>query len=139
MLSLTVYSAKQITSPLPTFGISNSPAPRPAGLALGLSVSVALQVFALFECWSRKNDNTDKKQVYLFFLKIVLISLLMGVLLYFSVSMLRGIFPYHSFKGALIISFITGIEFILLLLALGRLFKIRELTMLFEKIIRRGL
>ena len=107
------------------------------GLALGLSISVAFQVFALFECWSRKNDNPDKKQVYLFFLKIMLISLLMGVLLYFSVSVLRAIFPYHSFKAALIISFITGIEFILLLLAIGKLFKINELSILFEKIIRR--
>ena len=98
------------------------------GLALGLSVSAALQVFALFECWSRKNANTDKKQVYLFFLKIVLISLLMGVLLYFSVSALRGIFPYNTFKGALIISFITGIEFILLLLTMGKIFKINELS-----------
>ena len=107
------------------------------GLALGLSISVVLQVFVLFECWSRKNSNTDKKHVYLFFLKIILISLLMGVLLYFSVSLLRGIISYQTFKGALIISLATGIEFILLLLAMGKIFKIHELTILFEKIIKR--
>ena len=39
------------------------------GVALGLALSAALTCFLLFEAWSRRSENNEKSEVYLFFLK----------------------------------------------------------------------
>ena len=48
------------------------------GVALGLSVTVMVSAFALFESWSRKTQNPGKKQVYLFLTRLILASLVLG-------------------------------------------------------------
>jgi putative peptidoglycan lipid II flippase len=111
----------------------------PRGIALGLSVSVIIQAFVLYEFWNKKSGNSEKKGVYLFFLKIIPVSLFMGVLLFLSVFALRKIFDSMAFPGALMIAGICGIEFVILLFFAGKILKINEILVLYEKIFRRVL
>ena len=109
----------------------------PRGIALGLSLSVVLQAVVLFECWNKKSRNTDKKEVYLFFLKIVPVSLVMGILLFLSVFALRKTFDSMTFHGAFIITNLSGIEFLILFFLAGKMLKIDEILFLYEKSFKR--
>ncbi len=109
----------------------------PRGIALGLSLSVVVQALVLYECWNKKSRNTGKKEVYRFFLKIIPVSLVMGIMLFLSVFILRNIFHSMTFKGAFIITSLSGIEFIILFFLAGKIFKINEILVLYEKIFKR--
>ncbi len=110
----------------------------PRGIALGLSLSVVLQAFVLFECWNKKSRNTKKNEVYLFFLKIIPVSLAIGFILFSSVFVLRNIFYSMTFQGAFIIAVISGIEFLILFFLAGRIFKIHEIIVLYEKFSKKA-
>ena len=75
----------------------------PKGLALGLSLSVIIQAFVLFECWNKKSLNSGKKEVYLFFLKIIPISLAIGCILFITAFALRNFIDHANFSGSLTI------------------------------------
>ncbi len=107
------------------------------GVALGLSLSAMLQTFVLFECWNKRSKNEDKKQVYHFFLKTMLITAGIGSILFFSASALRSVINSLTLPGSCAIAIITGIEFLLLFYASGRLFNITEILSLFETIYKR--
>ncbi|MFA5903262.1 MAG: murein biosynthesis integral membrane protein MurJ [Desulfobacula sp.] len=109
----------------------------PRGIAMGLSLSVILQAFILFECWNKKSRNTEKKEVYLFFLKLVPVSIVIGSLLFLSVFVLRMIFHSMAFKGAFIIAGLSGIEFIILFFLAGKALKINEILALYEKLYKK--
>ncbi len=106
------------------------------GIASGLSLSVILQAFVLYECWNKKSRNDEKKEVYYYFLKIIPVSLAIGFILFFSVFVLRLYFDSMHFKGAFLIASLSGIEFILLFFLAGKIFKINEILVLFEKIFK---
>ncbi len=110
----------------------------PKGIALGLSLSVILQAIVLYECWNKKSLNSEKKEVYLFFCKMMPISLILGVLLFFSVFGLRALFFPMTFKGAFIIISLSGIEFMILFFLIGKIFKINEILALYEKLSKKG-
>lgn len=109
----------------------------PKGVALGLSLSVILQTIVLFECWSKKSVNAEKKQVYLFFLKTLLISLSMGCILFISASVLRNFIDPSALWGSFAIVCIIGIEFLCLFFLIGMMLKIQEILILFENIHKR--
>jgi putative peptidoglycan lipid II flippase len=107
------------------------------GVALGLSLSVILSSFLLFECWNRKSRNTEKKEVYLFFLKLVPISLVLGGVLQGILVGLRLIFNAGTLGGNLVICTITFLAFSVLLPLFGVLLRITEISILYDKIFRR--
>lgn len=105
----------------------------PEGVALGLSISVIFQAFVLFECWSRKSLNSGKKQVYFFFVKMIPITLIMGLLLFMSVLVLRNVMNHNGFLGSLAIAGIVGMEFCVLFYFIGQWFNVSEILMVYEK------
>lgn len=107
------------------------------GVALGLSISVILQAFVLFECWSKKNVNHEKKSVYLFFLKIILISMIMGGILLVSASALKTFIDASGVLGSFTIACLIGVEFLILFFLSGAVFKIQEIHILFKTIYQR--
>ncbi|MBU1195287.1 MAG: murein biosynthesis integral membrane protein MurJ [Proteobacteria bacterium] len=107
------------------------------GVALGLSVSAIIQCLVLFECWSKKSKNAQKKQVYFYLLKLLPISLVIGLILFASAGFLRQIFDSFTFSGAMNIALITGTEFLLIFYAAGRIFKITEIFLLYENTYKR--
>jgi len=109
----------------------------PKGVAFGLSFSVIIQAVILFECWSRKSENSDKNDVYLFFSKTVLISLIMGFVLFLTAGGLRQFIDCFTVWGAITIACIVGFEFLLLFFLTGSVLKIREIIHLYETIFKR--
>ncbi|MBU2627192.1 MAG: murein biosynthesis integral membrane protein MurJ [Proteobacteria bacterium] len=107
------------------------------GVASGLSLSVILQAFVLFECWNKKSLNTEKTKVYLFFFKMIPISLVMGIILYFSAFGLRQIIDQTTHLGAFAICCLIGLEFLFVFFLTGTVFKIKEILSLYENIFKR--
>ena len=107
------------------------------GVALGLSLSVIIQALVLFECWNKKSFNSEKKQVYLFFLKMIAISLIIGAILYISTFALRNFIDHSTLSGSFTIACLIGIEFLFLFFLTGFILKIQEILILFENIYKR--
>jgi len=107
------------------------------GVALGLSLSVIIQAFVLFECWNKKSLNTEKNQVYLFFLKMIPISLIIGSILFITASVLRNLINHATLSGSFAIAFLIGIEFLCLFFITGLVFKIQEILILYKNIYKR--
>lgn len=104
------------------------------GVALGLSVSVALTTGLLFEAWNRKTGNDAKYQVYQFFGVSVLVSLVIGVMLETIYLGLTTLIPPGPLVSNILICMITGIIFLLLLGLMGKLCKITQIQILYEKL-----
>ena len=109
----------------------------PRGVALGLSLSVILQAFVLFECWNKKSVNTEKRQVYLFFLKLIPISLIIGAVLFISAAGLRHYIDNATHLGSFSIAALIGTEFLILFFLAGSVFKIPEILILYQNISKR--
>lgn len=107
------------------------------GVALGLSITVTVQALVLFELWNKKSHNTGKKEVYLFFLKMIPVSLIIGCLLYVSANYLRELITISGFWASLALIFTTGIEFCLLFLLTGYILGINEIRLFYNKIARK--
>jgi putative peptidoglycan lipid II flippase len=98
------------------------------GIALAVSLSSIFQVVLLYTLWNRRTKNTESGKVYRFYGGIIVFSVLLGLFLaYFKATFLAGI-DIESFWGSLWVCLITGSLFMLILLAAGYFFKIREIT-----------
>ena len=107
------------------------------GLAGMLSVSIVFQVLLLFESWSRESGNSRKADVYLFFFKTLLISIVIALPLYVTHELLVRFLPVQAFAGTFAVCVVTGLEFILIFYLAGRMLKISEIQNLFQNVIRR--
>ena len=103
------------------------------GVALALSLSATIQAVILFEIWNYKAENINKKEVYKFFLKISCLSIFIGLVLEQISEFLHQTIDKTNFTGALGISFIIGICFIILIILVCYIFKIKEFHFLFQK------
>jgi putative peptidoglycan lipid II flippase len=107
------------------------------GVALGLTISVTLSSFLLFECWSRKSQNTKKKEVYLFFLKLIPATLILGIILQILYLKIVNMLDPSTIVHNLIICTIVGLAFFILLPIIGYVLRIKEIHILYDKISRR--
>ena len=107
------------------------------GVALGLSLSVILTTFLLFEAWSRKSGNAGKKEVYLFFLKLIPLSIAMGAAAMVFRYGWGLVLPDTDLFSALAVGILTGLGFLVLLPRAGDFLKIHEIRTLYEKIFQR--
>lgn len=107
------------------------------GLALGLSLSVFLSSFLLFECWNRKTQNHEKGQVYLFFGKLVLVSLILGAMLQAAAWGLRILMDTSTFGNSFLLCILVSLIFTILLPLMGLAFRIQEIEILYDKIFKR--
>jgi len=104
------------------------------GVALGLSISVALTTGLLYEAWNRKTQNESKSEVYRFFGVSILVSLVTGLLLQAVYTGVTTLIVPGRFIPNLIICMVLGIVFLLVLGATGRLFRIPEIQTLYERL-----
>lgn len=104
------------------------------GLALAISISAIIQVTLLYVLWNHRTDNTGTRNVYVFYFKIISLSVIIGIFLeWFKHTALKSI-DISSFSGSCIISIITGIIFIVLLTAGGYLLKMNEIIELIRSV-----
>ncbi|MGM0644728.1 MAG: murein biosynthesis integral membrane protein MurJ [Thermodesulfobacteriota bacterium] len=97
------------------------------GVAIALSVSAFLQVMVLYELWSRRTGNRGKTGVYLFFLKISLISILIGLILSGITSFLYRFADHTTLTGALRVCAVATPAFFILFIGAGYTFRIHEI------------
>jgi len=104
------------------------------GIALALTISATFQTGLLFELWNRKSYNHGGRAVYLFFIKMALLSTAIGYLLFMISSPLTHFFNATTLPGALAICLITTTVFIVLFLTTGTLFNIKEIRLFTNRI-----
>jgi putative peptidoglycan lipid II flippase len=98
------------------------------GVALAISFSGVLQVAALFCLWSRRSGNTGQGEVYRFYLKMGLLSLVMGPILAVLRRLMVGVVDASSLIGSLVVAGLVGAAFVALMLLAGYGLKIAEIT-----------
>jgi putative peptidoglycan lipid II flippase len=104
------------------------------GVALAVSLSAILQVFFLYALWNKRSQNKRSKEVYWFYLKIIALSALVGIVL---VWFKRQVLPWidaTTFSGSLMIALGTGVLFMIVLLAVGYGLKIKEINELVNRL-----
>ena len=103
------------------------------GVALALSLSAILQVLVLYVLWNRRSNNHGRP-VYLFYLKMMVFSAPLGLLLaWFKSAALNGI-DSATLSGSLMRCMITGGVFVLIILVAGYGLKIKEITGLVDRV-----
>lgn len=98
----------------------------PTGLALGVSLSAIFQVTVLYILWNKRTGTQWSGDVYYHVVKIIFISVFLGLILEgVRRTVLSGFDPW-TVKGALFTSLVSGILFLLLLYLAGMMMKIEE-------------
>jgi putative peptidoglycan lipid II flippase len=95
------------------------------GIALAMSISAIIQILLLYALWNRRTNNAGSRAVYLFFVKMIAISMLIGLIVYESRHFLIQWFPPISLPYCMITITFTGLIFVILLSIAGVLFRIQ--------------
>jgi putative peptidoglycan lipid II flippase len=103
------------------------------GVALAVSLSAILQVFVLYALWNKRSCNPGSGEVYRFYLKIMALSAMLGIVLAWFHRALLGWIDATTFIGSLLVSLFTGALFIIILLVAGYGFRIKEISDLTAK------
>ena len=109
------------------------------GIALAISVSVTLQVMLLFSIWNRQNHNKGSVSVYIFLLKTVLFSILIGLGMASVRSYLATWIDTATFLGRLVVvTAVSGIFLVILVIGafVLRIEEVSELIRRVRKMIR---
>jgi len=104
------------------------------GIALAVSLSGIFQVSLLYVLWNHRSHNPASRSVYFFYLKMLLLAAVMGILLeWFKTAVLSGLDSTTIF-GSLLVCILTGTVFSCLLLAACYGLKIQEITSLVDRV-----
>ncbi|RPH52250.1 MAG: murein biosynthesis integral membrane protein MurJ [Desulfobacteraceae bacterium] len=107
------------------------------GIALALSLSAFIQVVILYAMWNRRSSNLHSRQVYLFFVKICLLSAVMGVLIEWFKENYLGGFDVASFSGSLLMVAFLSVLFAPIFVSAGYVFRIKEITDIADRLAGR--
>jgi putative peptidoglycan lipid II flippase len=106
------------------------------GVALAASLSAILQVTLLYILWNRRNRNQGSP-VYLFYFKMIVFSAPLGVFLAWLKSAALSSIDSSTLIGSMTVCLIIGAVFVLIILAAGYGFKIKEITGLVDRLLKR--
>ncbi len=104
------------------------------GVALAISISAFIQVALIYGIWNRYSDNKGAKAVYGFILKMVCLSIPMGIFLEWIKTDMLSIINAATFYGSMIVVIVIGIVFAVILMTLGYLFRIEEIKMVINRL-----
>jgi putative peptidoglycan lipid II flippase len=107
------------------------------GIALAMSISAIIQIVLLYALWNRKAQNANSLNVYMFFCKIILMSVLLGLIAFGGREFFIQWFPPISILNCLMTSFLTGIMFLLFFIGFGYMVHIETIVDLTQHIYRR--
>ena len=104
------------------------------GVALAVSLSGIFQVSVLYALWNKRSYNPESRGVYFFYLKILILSAVMGIILeWFTTVVLSGLDSTTIFGSWLVCS-LTATVFGTMLLAAGYGLKINEISSLVDRV-----
>jgi putative peptidoglycan lipid II flippase len=107
------------------------------GVALAVSLSAILQVFVLYILWNKRSRNTGSIQVYWFYLKIMGLSVPVGLALLGFKRLMSGWIDVQTFTGSSVTVVLTGMLFLIALLAAGYGLRIKEINDLMINIVNK--
>lgn len=113
-----------LTLPVYYFGMTKW---GPAGIAGAMSLSTLGQALLLYIAWNRRTKNDGSNRVYMSFLKMAVFSTGIGFLLEWIRRILFGGMGVSGFFQCLLVIACTGALGLGLMLALGYLFRIKEI------------
>ena len=106
-------------------------------IALAISLSGILQVLCLFIFWNRYSHNSDGNRVYGVYIKMALLSVLIGIILFgFKAAVLPDP-ATQSGIASLFVMLVVGVLFFALLAGLAYGFKIHEVRDPLERVVAR--
>jgi putative peptidoglycan lipid II flippase len=123
-----------VTIPLYFFGIKTMGV---CGVGLAVSLAAIFQVTLLYWLWNRRSGNRESRGVYLFYVKMMGLSVLLGLFLEWCRSMLSGGIDSSKFSGSLLISGVISVIFLTFFMGMGSLFKIDEVRGLLQRLHKR--
>jgi putative peptidoglycan lipid II flippase len=107
------------------------------GIALAISFSAIFQVALLYVLWNKKSGNMDSIRVYRFYLRMILLSIPLGLFLeFFKRTILSG-FDSTTFGGSLTVSMLTAMVFVVILMSAGYVLGIEEIKELSNRILEK--
>lgn len=107
------------------------------GIALALSLSAFIQVVILYALWNKRSRNVYSRDVYLFFVKICLLSAIIGVLIeWFKGKFLDG-FDVAAFSGSVLMAVFLSALFTAVFVSAGYIFRIKEITDMADRLAGR--
>ncbi len=106
------------------------------GVALAISLSAILQSTLLYVLWNRRSKNIASRFVYRLFAKMILLSVIAGVLLYRLKLVLASYFDATALAASLLMCLIVGAVFAVMFVASGFVFRIEEVKRLLQRLLR---
>jgi putative peptidoglycan lipid II flippase len=98
------------------------------GIALAMSLSAILQVVVLYMLWNKRSKNIGSRGVYFFYGKMIVLSALLGPLLFwFKTNLLSGI-KTATLSGSVLVSVLTATVFAAVMAVVAYGWKINEIT-----------
>ncbi|AOY59682.1 MULTISPECIES: murein biosynthesis integral membrane protein MurJ [Desulfococcus] len=107
------------------------------GIAAAISLSVVFQVWLLYALWNYRSRNLESAGVYRHYLKLTVVSAGIGVALERFRTWIAAGIDTQTPAGALAASVLVGTVFLALLLGAARLFRIREIEDIRQKMLTR--
>jgi putative peptidoglycan lipid II flippase len=107
------------------------------GVALAASLSAVFQVFVLYVLWNRRTRNAGSRDVYRAYLKIIFVSIVLGLCLVGLKQTVFSRMDAATFGGSLQIVLVTGIAFAALMLLAGYVFRIKEIREMISRFIAK--
>jgi putative peptidoglycan lipid II flippase len=106
-------------------------------VALAVSLSGIFQVTVLYTLWNIRSNNTESRSVYVFYVKIMCFTAVLGIFLAWFKSTALFWIDSATFRGSLMVSFLTGAVFLVILITAGYGLKIKEVTELVNRLVRK--
>ena len=107
------------------------------GVALAVSVSGVFQVTVLYALWNKRSNNTESRHVYAFYIKVMCFAVVLGIFLTWFKSVTLRWIDSSTFYGSLLVSLLTGAVFLVILLIVGYGLKIKEVTELANRLVKK--
>ena len=132
-LSPAIYGSIVVILSIPLY-LAGSNILGARGIALAVSLSGIFQVFFLYLIWNKRTQNKGSRDVYVTYLKMIVLSALLGIFAAgFKLKVLGGI-DSTTFSGSLWVTLLTGIVFTGLLLFAGYLLKVKEIREMINRV-----
>jgi putative peptidoglycan lipid II flippase len=108
------------------------------GVALAISLSCILQVTVLYVLWNKRSNNTGSRSVYSFYLRMMGLASLLGIFLTWFRSVALDWIDATTLLGSLEMCALISSIFIIILLGAGYGLKIKEITELANRLVKKN-
>lgn len=108
-----------------------------AGVGAAISLTAIFQVVVLLTAWNRRSGNVEGRQVFLYYGRMALISMPLGVLLWLIHYLASPWITTSSWTGRLGIVGLITLAFSLLLVAAARLLGIEEFRLILRRVMQK--